>query len=75
MSQVLDLCRPGPVNPNQKPGLSGASPGTASSLIKGQGPGGPQPLLLPLVGHQGEDLGILNLLRQLALALIEQLIG
>jgi hypothetical protein len=48
---------------------------TASMLIKGQGPGGPQPLLLPLIGQQGEGLGILNLLRLLALALIEQLIG
>ena len=48
---------------------------TASSLIKGQGPAGPQPQRLPLIGQQGEDLGILNLLSQLALALIEQLIG
>jgi len=42
-----------------------------------QGPGAcwPPALAADLIGQQGEDLGILNLLKQLALALIEQLIG
>jgi len=75
VSQVLGLCRPGPANPNQKPGLNGVSPGTASSLIKGQGPGGPQPQRLALVGQQGEDLGIQLGLGQLPDAIDQDLIG
>ena len=55
--------------------LSAMAVTTAAKLTKGQGPGGPQPQRLPLIGEQGEDLGIHGLLRQLALALIEQLIG
>ena len=60
---------------NNKPALGPVSGGSASLLHEGQGPAGPQPQRLPLIGQQGEDLGIHGLLRQLALALIEQLIG
>ena len=74
MSEILGPRSVGTCKSKPK-ALSGASPGTPSSLIKGQGPAGPQPQRLPLIGQQGENLGILNQLRQLALALIEQLIG
>lgn len=48
---------------------------TASSLIKGQGPAGPQPQRLPLIGQQGEDLGIQLRLGQIPDPLDEDFIG
>ncbi len=75
MSQVLGLCRPGTCKPKPKAWPKRGLPW--NRVITDQGPGayGPQPLRLPLIGQKGKDLGIENLGRQLALALIEQLIG
>ena len=47
----------------------------ASKLTRGQGPGGPQPRRLPLIGQQGEALGIELRLGQLPDAIHEDFIG
>ena len=74
MSEILGPRSVGTCKSKPK-ALSGASPGTPSSLIKGQGPGGPQPQRLALVGQQGEDLGIQLGLGQLPDAIDQDLIG